>query len=43
VINRIDIAKFYRTVNELDPKAFIVEFDVNNVKGGSIRRYVEKA
>jgi uncharacterized membrane-anchored protein YitT (DUF2179 family) len=41
-INRIDIAKFYRTVNKIDPGAFIMEFDVNNVKGGAVRRYVEK-
>ncbi|GAB5564198.1 MAG: YitT family protein [Winogradskyella sp.] len=42
IINRIDIKKMYRVVNRIDPKAFIVEFDVNTVKGGILRHYIEK-
>lgn len=34
IINRIDIKKMYRIVQNLDENAFIVEFDVNSVKGG---------
>lgn len=42
IINRIDIKKMYRIVDDIDEKAFIVEFDVNNVKGGILRRYLDK-
>ncbi|MEO1030170.1 MAG: YitT family protein [Bacteroidota bacterium] len=42
IINRIDIKKMYRIVNKVDPKAFIVEFDVNTVKGGVLRHYLDK-
>ncbi|WP_299111602.1 YitT family protein [uncultured Winogradskyella sp.] len=42
IINRIDIKKMYRVVNRIDPKAFIVEFDVNSVKGGVLRHYLDK-
>ena len=42
IINRIDIKKMYRVVNRIDPKAFIVEFDVNTVKGGILRHYIQK-
>ncbi|MCA0151684.1 YitT family protein [Winogradskyella vincentii] len=42
IINRIDIKKMYRTVNLIDPNAFIVEFDVNSVKGGVLRHYLDK-
>ncbi len=42
IINRIDIKKMYRVVNRIDPKAFIIEFDVNTVKGGILRHYLEK-
>lgn len=40
VINRIDIARFYRLVNTIDKKAFIVEYDVNNIQGGALRKYL---
>jgi len=43
IINRIDIRKVYRTVDEIDKNAFIVEFDVNNVKGGVLRRFLSKS
>jgi uncharacterized membrane-anchored protein YitT (DUF2179 family) len=42
VINRIDIRKTYRVLNEIDSDAFVVEFDINNVKGGVLRRYFDK-
>jgi uncharacterized membrane-anchored protein YitT (DUF2179 family) len=41
VINRIDIARFYRLVNHIDKKAFIVEYDVNNIQGGALRKYLK--
>ena len=42
IINRIDIKKMHRIVSNIDKDAFIVEFDVNNVKGGVLRRYLDK-
>lgn len=42
IINRIDIKKMYRLVANIDDDAFIVEFDVNSVKGGVLRRYLSK-
>ncbi|WP_431159126.1 YitT family protein [Winogradskyella poriferorum] len=42
IINRIDIKKMYRIINDIDPNAFIVEFDVNTVKGGVLRHYLDK-
>jgi len=42
IINRIDIKKMYSTINDIDKEAFIVEFDVNNVKGGVLRHYLNK-
>lgn len=42
VINRIDIRRTYNFVEEKDPQAFIIEFDVNNVKGGILKKYLSK-
>jgi uncharacterized membrane-anchored protein YitT (DUF2179 family) len=42
VINRIDIKKMYRIIQKIDVEAFIIEFDVNNVKGGVLRHYLNK-
>jgi uncharacterized membrane-anchored protein YitT (DUF2179 family) len=42
IINRIDIKKMYRLVNTIDENAFIIEFDVNKVKGGVLRHYIDK-
>lgn len=42
VINRIDINRTYRLIEQLDDKAFIIEFDVNNVKGGILKKYLSK-
>lgn len=42
IINRIDLKKVYRIIEEIDADAFIIEFDVNNVKGGVLRKYFSK-
>jgi len=42
VINRIDIRRTYRAVEAVDDDAFIIEFDVNNVKGGVLRKFLSK-
>jgi uncharacterized membrane-anchored protein YitT (DUF2179 family) len=42
VVNRIDINKTLKLVEELDPKAFIIEFDVHKVSGGVLKRYLTK-
>ena len=42
VINRIDIRKMHRLINKVDPDAFYIEFDVNQIKGGVLRRYLAK-
>lgn len=40
VINRIDINRTYSFVDRIDEQAFIIEFDVNNVKGGILKKYL---
>jgi len=40
VINRIDIRKTYNLIEIADENAFIIEFDVNNIKGGILRKYL---
>lgn len=42
VINRIDIRRTYNLIDRLDKDAFIIEFDVNNIKGGVFRKYLSK-
>jgi len=42
VINRIDIRKMHRIIDKVDPDAFLIEFDVNDIKGGVLRRYLAK-
>jgi uncharacterized membrane-anchored protein YitT (DUF2179 family) len=42
VINRIDIRKINRVIDAVDPDAFIIEFDINNVKGGVLRKYLDR-
>ena len=42
IINRIDIKKMHKIIDEIDDNAFIVEFDVNSVKGGVLRHYLDK-
>ena len=40
VINRIDSRKADATIQDVDDSAFVIEFDVNNVKGGVLRKYL---
>jgi len=42
VINRIDINKTLRLIEETDDKAFVIEFDVNKVRGGVLKRYLTR-
>lgn len=42
IVNRIDIKKMYRVILDIDEEAFIIEFDVNSVKGGVLRHYIDK-
>lgn len=42
LLNRIDIKKVYDLIEQIDKDAFIVEFDVNGIKGGIQRRYLPK-
>lgn len=42
IVNRIDINKTLHLVEEIDPKAFVIEFDVNKVRGGVLKRYLTK-
>ncbi len=42
VINRIDIRSTYNLIDKIDKNAFIIEFDVNNVKGGILRKYLTR-
>ena len=40
VINRIDIRKTYNIIDKHDKSAFIIEFHVNDIKGGILRKYL---
>jgi len=42
VINRIDIRRTYNMIDVIDKSAFIIEFDVNNIKGGILKKYITK-
>lgn len=42
VINRIDIRRTYNLIDDVDKEVFIIEFDVNNIKGGILRKYLTK-
>lgn len=42
IVNRIDIKKVSRTLDEVDPKAFVAEYEVNSIRGGVLRRYLAK-
>lgn len=42
VINRIDIRRTYNMIDVIDKNAFIIEFDVNNIKGGILKKYITK-
>lgn len=40
VINRIDIRRTYNLINNIDENAFIIEFDVNSIKGGVYTKFL---
>ncbi len=42
VINRIDIRRTYNLIDSIDENAFIIEFDVNNIKGGIYTKFLSK-
>lgn len=42
IVNRIDIKKIHKLINSIDDDVFIVEYDVNNIKGGILRRYFSR-
>ncbi len=42
VINRIDIKKMHRVINDVDHTAFVIEFEVSNIRGGVLRRYFDR-
>jgi uncharacterized membrane-anchored protein YitT (DUF2179 family) len=42
VINRIDIKLTYNLIDSIDKNAFIIEFDVNNIKGGISTKFLSK-
>ena len=42
VINRIDIRRTYNLIESIDKNAFIIEFDVNNIKGGIYSKFLSK-
>jgi len=42
VINRIDIRRTYNLIDSIDENAFIIEFDVNNIKGGVYTKFLSK-
>lgn len=42
VINRIDIRRTYDMIDIIDKNSFIIEFDVNNIKGGILKKYLTK-
>ncbi len=42
VINRIDIRRTYNLIDSIDENAFIIEFDVNNIRGGKYTKFLSK-
>lgn len=42
VINRIDIRRTYTLIDSIDSGAFIIEFDVNNIRGGIYTKFLSK-
>lgn len=43
VINRIDIRRTYNVIDKHDADAFVIEFDVNDIKGGRLKKYLSKS
>ncbi len=42
IINRIDINKTLKLIDAIDENAFIIEFDVNKVRGGVLKHYLSR-
>lgn len=42
VVNRIDTKKVYRVLKKVDKDAFVIEFDVNKVSVGVLRKYLTR-
>lgn len=42
IINRIDLRRFHRMIDTIDKDAFVIEFDVNDIKGGKVNRYLSR-
>lgn len=42
VLNRIDTKRAYNIIDYLDKDAFIIEFDINHVQGGVLRKYLSR-
>ena len=42
VVNRIDLRRLYALLDEQDPRAFVLEFDVHTVRGGILRHYLSR-
>lgn len=42
VLNRIDARRVYSAIDAIDDNAFIIEFDINHVKGGVLRKYLSR-
>ena len=42
VVNRIDVRRLYRVIDEHDAAAFVLEFDVHKVRGGVLRHYLSR-
>lgn len=40
IINRIDINKTLKLIDSIDESAFVIEFDVNKVRGGVLKHYL---
>ena len=43
IVNRIDSKKVYRLIDAKDRDAFVVEFEVNQIRGGVLRKYLSKS
>ena len=42
IITRLDIRRIYNIIESIDPNAFVAEYDVNDMKGGVVKRYFKK-
>lgn len=42
IVNRIDLNKLHSIIKQIDPNAFVIDYDVNNISGGIFRKYLPK-